>query len=237
MCSIQEAAHYLANKYSSSQMIPTWIRWNNNMRLAFATTFSLLITFGLHSLSSGHRVSNSLFQHVVADTLHHTCLFCRCMFNEQSRSSRKKKSLTHVSDVDHTICRSLTIDDTQNAYIIDIGVLAIVAVIWHYGSRVVPGFFSCALTILNVWLLARWCDSLSLWYPVDTVTVHLVIWQLSYVVFHWCFHQLSWPFVFLYQASICLLTATYAFVLYEFALRYVPSAVPVMVWFVAFEDV
>jgi hypothetical protein len=90
--------------------------------------------------------------------------------------------------------------------------------------------------ISNAWLLARWCNSFHFRYSVDIFTVYLFVWQFSYLIFQWCFHKLSWPFLILYQASVCILTAIEAFMFYDLLLRYFSSIHLVLIWFVSFDD-
>ena len=108
--------------------------------------------------------------------------------------------------------------------------------IWCYGSKITARLVLGILMISNVWLLARWCNSFHFWYSVDILTVYLFVWQFSYLIFQWCFHELSWPFLILYQASICILTAVKAFMFYELFLRYFPSILLVSIWFISFYD-
>jgi hypothetical protein len=108
--------------------------------------------------------------------------------------------------------------------------------VWYYGSKIIPRLLSGMLTIFNVWLLARWCNNFHFWYSVDIFTVYLFVWQFSYLIFHWCFHKLSWPCLIVYQVSVCILTAIEAFMFYDLLLRYFPSIHLVMIWYVSFDD-
>jgi len=51
--------------------------------IIMATSFSLLITFIFHCVLYEKRASNSLFQHIMADTCHHRFLFVSCPINRQ----------------------------------------------------------------------------------------------------------------------------------------------------------
>ncbi len=93
-----------------------------------------------------------------------------------------------------------------------------------------PCFPSGIFTILNVWLLGRWCDSLDLWYSVDAFTIYLLVWQISYVVAQWCYHELLWPSFIFYQGSICIMSAIKSFLVYDLWLRYFPSITLVLFW-------
>ncbi len=66
-----------------------------------------------------------------------------------------------------------------------------IALIWWYGLKMLHYLLLGIFTILNVWLLARWYDGFNNWYSVDIFTVHILVWQFSYLISAWCFHQLS----------------------------------------------
>ena len=57
---------------------------NAAMQMMIATSFSLLITFTLYSITYEKRASNSLFQHIVADTFHVNHLMLACLINQRS---------------------------------------------------------------------------------------------------------------------------------------------------------
>lgn len=48
-------------------------------------TISLLITFTFHNVLNSKRATNSVFQHLFADTIHNGCLFVFCSTNERGR--------------------------------------------------------------------------------------------------------------------------------------------------------
>ena len=89
---------------------------------------------------------------------------------------------------------------------------------------------------MNVWLLGRWCDSLYLCYSVDAFTIYLLVWQISYVIAQWCYHELEWPSLIFYQVSICIISAIKSFLIYDLCLRYFPSITLVLFWILSFND-
>ncbi len=91
-------------------------------------------------------------------------------------------------------------------------------------------------TISNVWLLGRWCDSLDLCYSVDAFTIYLLVWQISYVIAQWSYHELAWPSLIFYQVSICIISAIKSFLIYDWCLRYFPSITLVLFWILSFND-
>ncbi|UJR22355.1 hypothetical protein I4U23_025417 [Adineta vaga] len=113
----------------------------------------------------------------------------------------------------------------------------ILALVWCFGSKIVPRLLLGILTMINVWLLARWSDNFHFWYPIDIFTVYFLVWQFSYLMFQWCYHQLSWPFLIFYQASLCILIAIGAFIMYDLVFRYFSTINLVVIWFVCFYDV
>ena len=99
-----------------------------------------------------------------------------------------------------------------------------------------PYCLSGIFTIFNVWLLGRGCDSLHLWYSVDAFTIYLLVWQISYVIAHWCYHELPWPSLIFYQGSICIISAIKSFLIYDLCLRYFPSITLVLFWILSVHD-
>ena len=97
-------------------------------------------------------------------------------------------------------------------------------------------FLSGMFTIFNVWLLGRWCDSLNLWYSVDAFTIYLLVWQISYLIAKWCYHELPWPSFILYQGSICIISAIESFLIYDLYFRYFPSITLVLFWILSVYD-
>lgn len=108
---------------------------------------------------------------------------------------------------------------------------------YRYGHKMIFRQLLGIFVMFNVWLLARWCSTFDLWYPVDKFTVYLLVWQFSYLIFQWCSHQLSWPRLIFYQAAICIFTAAIAFICHDLVLRYFPSIHITMIWYICFIDV
>ncbi|CAF1320460.1 unnamed protein product, partial [Rotaria sordida] len=143
-----------------------------------------------------------------------------------------------INQRSNTSCLILrTTNDKLNMLILVNCLFFFMALIWYYGSKIKHRLVLGILMIYNVWLLARWCNSFHFWYSVDIFTVYLFVWQFSYLVFQWCFHKFSWPFLILYQASVCVLTAIEAFIFYELFLRYFPSIHLALIWFISFDDI
>jgi hypothetical protein len=150
-----------------------------------------------------------------------------------------KKKIFCSFCVDNTSCViSPNSNDIRNAQILACCLVFFTALIWiwYYDSEITPQLSLGILMIFNVWLLARWSNSFHFGYSVDIVTVYLLVWQLSYLIFQWSSHKLSWPFLILYQSSICILLAIKAFLFYDLFFRYLPSIHIVLIWFTAVED-
>lgn len=128
-------------------------------------------------------------------------------------------------------------NDKLNKVILTIGLFSTYLVGKHYNYKIVFRLLLGLFVISNVWLLARWCSSFDFWYPVDIFTVYLLVWQFSYLLFQWCSHQLSWAYFILYQASICIITAVTAFILYDLFLRYLPAVHICIIWYACLDDV
>ncbi len=130
----------------------------------------------------------------------------------------------------------LSIDEKISMVILVPCSILFIALIWWYGLKMLHRLLLGILTILNVWLLARWCDGFDIPYSVDIFTVYLVVWQFSYLISEWCFHQLSWPRLIFYQSSICILSSIQAFIFYDLFFRYFPSINLIMFWICSIDD-
>ncbi len=72
------------SEYSFRRWFHNWCMYSyNKMPIIMAISFSLLITFIFHCVLYEKRASNSLFQHIMADTCHHRFLFVSCPINWQ----------------------------------------------------------------------------------------------------------------------------------------------------------
>ncbi len=81
------------------------------------------------------------------------------------------------------------------------------------------------VTMIIVEYLARWANSVDIYFTIDLITVYLFIWQLTTLVFWWMWHDLASPILLLEQVSLCILTGLEAFMLHNITLRYVPTTI------------
>ncbi|UJR22358.1 hypothetical protein I4U23_025420 [Adineta vaga] len=177
----------------------------------------------LYTVLNEKRANNSLFQHIVADTVHYCSLSLPYFINQRQNNT--------------SYVLSLSKNDKESMFIFRSCPFFILALVWCFGSKIVPRLLLGILTMINVWLLARWSDNFHFWYPIDIFTVYFLVWQFSYLMFQWCYHQLSWPFLIFYQASLCILIAIEAFIMYDLVFRYFSTINLVVIWFVCFYDV
>lgn len=213
---------------------------NATLQIILATSFSLLITFTLYTITYERRANNSLFQHIVADTFHSNNLIVACFIDRQSMILEKNDFCQYnaffVTDL--TSCM-IPHNKTEklNRSILSICLLFVILLGYCYGSKIVFRLSYGPFVMANVWLLERWFSSFEFWYPVDKLTVYLVVWQFSYLILQWCSHQLSWSSLIFYQASVCILNAVMPFMSYDLMLRYFPTANIVLIWYACFNDV
>lgn len=106
--------------------------------------------------------------------------------------------------------------------IIEICSVVLFSLVWYFGLKMLNYFLLGLLIILNVWLLARWCDDFHLNYSIDIFTIYLLMWQFTYLICQWSFHQLPWPNLIFYQLSICILSSIQVFIFYDLLSRYLP---------------
>ncbi len=122
-----------------------------------------------------------------------------------------------------TICRRLFIDvEDKKVQLFAIATILFLIVFLYYGIKVLNRIRSIILTILIVWLLARWCEEKILWYKIDCLTVYVVTWQCVYLICKWEDHGLLSPFLFLQQGSLCVSISLTSFLFYDIIVRYIP---------------
>ena len=109
--------------------------------------------------------------------------------------------------------------------------------LYFYGPRIREYTFPVFCTFVIAWLIARCCDGAILYSPVDTLTVHLLVWQCVSLMCSWQMHELPWFSLRLHQGSTCVLLALDAFYVYELCMRYVSVRYRLcFAWFVSICD-
>jgi hypothetical protein len=108
---------------------------------------------------------------------------------------------------------------------------------YFYGIRVLKYTLPVVCTFLIAWSIARCYDGAVMYYPVDTTTVHLLVWQCVGLMTLWQLHELPWLSLPFHQGSTCVLLALYAFYVYELCMRYVSVRYRLcFAWFVSIYD-
>jgi hypothetical protein len=106
-----------------------------------------------------------------------------------------------------------------------------------YGDQALQRTQPIILTILVGWLINRYCDDNNACCQIDVLTVHLIVWQIIYLMCEWGDFRLEYPFLFLHQASSCISTCINAFLLHDFVLRYLPFQLKISwLWMLSFYD-
>ncbi len=92
-------------------------------------------------------------------------------------------------------------------------------------------------TILTVWLIARYYDSQNIYYKIDALPVHFIIWQFIYLMCKWQDRELQWSFFILQQTSCCISTAMTPFFVYDIVCLYLSfQFIITSLWMLPFYD-
>lgn len=92
-----------------------------------------------------------------------------------------------------------------------------------YADRQLPNIiFPLLLIIMTNWFLARYCDTIYIWYEVDIFTVYFFVWQFVCLIYQWIHQDLPYLSYTLYQKASCLFTAFLAFMVYDIMLQFLP---------------
>jgi hypothetical protein len=107
----------------------------------------------------------------------------------------------------------------------------------YYGDQAYRRMKPIVLTILIVWLVNRYFDDNNACCQIDVLTVHLIVWQIIYVMCEWGDFRLEYPFFFLNQASSCILICIAAFLWNDIMFRYLPFQLKMIYfWLHSFAD-
>ena len=183
-----------------------------------------MVTLVFRCLFAGTKANDSLYQLHVADTLHERILFLRsCIFYSESKR--------HVK-LYHLITRALIYLGSEKCYhfmddppvtivnCIPIFICSWMLTVLFYGTRILKYTLPVLCAFLITWFIARYCDGDVMYYPVDTITVHLLVWQCVGLMSSWQMHELPWFSLSLHQGSTCVLLAFVAFYTYELFVQY-----------------
>ncbi len=123
-------------------------------------------------------------------------------------------------------------------YYIAFSIIVLIEILtWRYGEIVTKYKILMLNLILNVWLIARLCNSLNLWYQVDVFTVYFFVWQFIYLFSKWISQELPWISFTIQQGLLCLWMAFLAFIIHDTASRYFPFYFKfAFLWYYSVED-
>ena len=141
----------------------------------------MMVTLVFQYRFAGTKADDSFYQLYVADTLHEGFLFVRsCIL--YSKSNR------HIW-LYQLIARVLIYLGSEKCYhfmydppLIIVKCMSMFVYSWmltvlFYGTHIMKYTLPVLCTFLVTWFIARYCDGAVLCYRVDTITVHLLIWQ------------------------------------------------------------
>jgi len=108
---------------------------------------------------------------------------------------------------------------------------------WRYGVRVTKYERHGMALIINVWFIARLCNSFNLSCQVDAFTVYFFIWQLVYISSKWNSDELPSFSFYLLQGFLCLSMSLFALTTHDLIFRYFPINLKVVfVWIFGLDD-
>jgi hypothetical protein len=106
-----------------------------------------------------------------------------------------------------------------------------------YGEQVSRRIKPMILTMLVGWLITRYCVEYNAFYKIDMLTVHFIVWQISYLMCKWGDFGFQCPVLILRQASCCISTCVDTFLYHEFMFRYLPLQFKIgLLWMLSFYD-
>jgi hypothetical protein len=128
-------------------------------------------------------------------------------------------------------------EDETDMQLISI-VLSITFVLTLCGSmRVLNYFYHAAVILWTIDWLGRCLNYLVISDKIDFITVYFVVWQLISVPWTWMWDGLPSPILSIKQASLCIFMSTLAFVLHDYAFRYVPRELSLaLLWIISVGD-
>ena len=114
---------------------------------------------------------------------------------------------------------------------------SLIVILLFYGPWTARYTLPALCTFVVAWFIARYCDGNVLFYPLDTITVHLLVWQCVGLMCSWQMHELLWFSLRLHQGFSCVLLAFIAYYLYELFLRYLSVRCQLgVIWFLTIYD-
>jgi hypothetical protein len=225
-------------KYSTKYLEPVHaLGWH----LILATSFSMIATFVLQCRFAGTQAEDSLYQLIFADPIHEGILLLRsCILyfkgNKHNKLCQPIDSASMFLDpvkCDYLMCERHHEMNESLAFFFWSWIFAL----YFYGSQAMQYTVPVFCTFLSAWFIARCCEGTVLYYPVDTITVHLLVWQFVGLMYAWQMHKLPWFSLSLHQASTCVLLAFAAFYLYELCIRYLSVRFRLgFAWFLSIYD-
>jgi hypothetical protein len=93
------------------------------------------------------------------------------------------------------------------------------------------------LTMITNWLLARYCNTIKMWYEIDILTMYFFVWQWVCLIYKWICQDLPYLSFTLHHKAACLYCAFVAFMLYDVLFQYCPTSFQFgFIWVVSFVD-
>ena len=201
----------------------------------------MIVTLVFHCRLGGTHADDSLYQLLFADPIHEGILLirsCILYFKGNRHIELCQPIDTAPMFLDPVKCDSLMCDRHHeiNEYL---GLFwwSCIFVVYFYGPKTMQYAAPVFCTFLIAWLIARCYDGAVLYYPVDTITVHLLVWQCAGLMYGWQMHELPWFSLSLHQGSTCVLLAFVAFHFYELCIRYLSVGSRLcFAWFLSIHD-
>ncbi len=142
--------------------------------------------------------------------------------------------------LDHEPCRyCVTYDDASDSDLFRMIALSLLLfILLIYSTRQMLNIvLPFLLTIVTNWLLARYCNTINMWYEIDILTIYLFVWQWVCLIYEWICQDLPYFSFNLHQKAACLYCAFLSFMVYDVLLQCCPTYVKfAFVWIASFGD-
>jgi hypothetical protein len=91
-----------------------------------------------------------------------------------------------------------------------------------FGTQMFGRIKPIALTTIVSWLITRYFDNKYIYYKMDMLSIHLIVWQFSYLLSKWEDLKLKCPLCIIQQASCCISRSILAFLFHDIVFVYFP---------------
>ena len=210
------------------------------VHLIIATSWSMIITFVIHSIMQYVPLRNIILQRYYIEYFHSCNLYVRCIYNRgMSKYFCVHPNVYIDCSLDDTTCGCLFIVQDVNYYTFGFLLLAVLMLFFQlcFDGKRMDYFCSIILTPLVVEYLVFNVVFMIFWHDIDVLTVYLFVWQFISLGFNWLHLELLPPIFIIEQGSFCIMAALFAWITDQIFLRYLfREVILVELWLLSLYD-